>query len=146
MTRLNPLLWPKLPAIWSYWIAFVSVAAALIIARWPILHLQDAPVSLFLCAVILTAWFGGVWPGLLSIGLSALAFYYYFLPPIYSLHAKPDEIPRFTIFMVSALFVGLLSVAQRSATESLRRARDDLSVRIQEIQQINEALQAESRE
>jgi PAS domain S-box-containing protein len=146
MTRLNPLLWPKLPAIWSYWIAFVSVAAALIIARWPILHLQDAPVSLFLCAVILTAWFGGVWPGLLSIGLSALAFYYYFLPPIYSLHAKPDEIPRFTIFMVSALFVGLLSVAQRSATESLRRARDDLKGTVQKLQSTNEVLQAASRE
>jgi PAS domain S-box-containing protein len=146
MTRLNPLLWPKPPAIWSYWIAFVSVAAALIIARWPILHLQDAPVSLFLCAVILTAWFGGVWPGLLAIGLSALAFYYYFLPPIYSLHAKPDEIPRFTIFMVSALFVGLLSVAQRSATESLRRARDDLKGTVQKLQSTNEVLQAASRE
>ena len=54
MARSNPLLWPKPPAIWSYWIAVVSVAAALIISRWPTLHLQDAPVSLFLCAVILT--------------------------------------------------------------------------------------------
>ncbi len=146
MARLNPLLWPKLPAIWSYWIAFVSVAAALIVSRWPILHLQDAPVSLFLCAVILTAWFGGVWPGLVATALSALAFYYYFLPPVYSLYAKPEEVPRFAIFMVSALFVGSLSVAQRNATESLRRARDDLKVRVQEIQQTNEALQVESRE
>jgi PAS domain S-box-containing protein len=146
MARSNPLLWPKLPAIWSYWIAVASVAAALIVSRWPILHLQDAPVSLFLCAVILTAWFGGVWPGLVATALSALAFYYYFLPPINSLHAKPEEIPRLVIFMTSALFVGLLSVAQRSATESLRRARDDLKERIQEIQQTNEALQAESRE
>ncbi len=146
MARSNPLLWPKLPAIWSYWIAVASVAAALIVSRWPILHLQDAPVSLFLCAVILTAWFGGVWPGLVATALSALAFYYYFLPSIHSLHAKPEEIPRLVIFMTSALFVGLLSVAQRSATESLRRARDDLKERIQEIQQTNEALQAESRE
>ena len=105
MARSNPLLWPKPTAIWSYWIAVVSVAAALIISRWPTLHLQDAPVSLFLCAVILTAWFGGVWPGLLATALSALAFYYYFLPPIHSLHTKPEEIPRFAIFMVSALFV-----------------------------------------
>src|SRR6202790_2185411 len=146
MARLNPLLWAKRPAFWSYWIAVVSVAAALIVSRWPTLHLQDAPVSLFLCAVILSAWFGGVWPGLLATALSALAFYYYFLPPIYSLHAKPEEIPRLVIFMVSALFVGLLTVAQRSATESLKRARDDLKERIQEIQQTNEALQAESRE
>src|SRR6202023_66275 len=123
MARLNPLLWPKLPAIWSYWIAFVSVAAALIISRWPVLHLQDAPVSLFLCAVMFSAWFGGVGPGLLATGLSVLAFNYCYIPPIYSLAAKPAEIPRLLVFAVSTLFVGFLSAAQRGATESLRRAR-----------------------
>jgi C4-dicarboxylate-specific signal transduction histidine kinase len=146
MRTSNPLLWPKPPAIWSYGIAVLSVAAALIISRWPALHLRDAPVSLFLCAVILSAWFGGVGPGLLSTALSTLAFYYYFLPPTYSLDAKPEEIPRLLIFMVSALFVGSLSVAQRRATESLRLARDDLQGTVQELQSTNEALQRESRE
>src|SRR5712692_8419606 len=89
MPRSNPLLWPKTPAIWSYGIAVLSVAAALIIARWPALHLEAAPVSLFLCAVMFSAWFGGVGPGLLATALSGLAFYYYFLPPMYSLAAKP---------------------------------------------------------
>ncbi len=146
MPRSDPLLWPKPPAIWGYWIAVLSVGTALIISRWPPLHLQDSPVSLFLCAVILSAWFGGVWPGLIAMTLSAIVFYYYFLPPIYSLGAKPDEIPRLAIFMVSALFVGSLSVAQRSATELLRRARDDLKGTVQELQSTNEVLQAESYE
>jgi C4-dicarboxylate-specific signal transduction histidine kinase len=146
MPTSNPLLWPKPPAIWSYGIAVFSVGAALIVSRWPPLHLQEAPVSLFLCAVILSAWFGGVGPGLLATALSVLAFYYYFLPPIHSLGAKPGEIPRLVIFMVSALFVGSLSAAQRSATESLRRARDDLKGTVQEVQRTNEALQAESLE
>ena len=146
MSRSNPLLWTKPPGIWGYGIAVLSVAAALIVSRWPPLHLQEAPVSLFLCAVILSAWFGGVGPGLLATALSALAFYYYFLPPIYSLVAKPGEIPRLVIFTVSALFVGSLSAAQRSATESLRRARDDLRGTVQELQRSNEALQTESLE
>ena len=146
MSRSNPLLWPRPPAIWSYTIAVLSVAAALTISRWPALHLQDAPVSLFLCAVILSAWFGGIWPGLLATALSGFTFYYFFLPPIHSLGAKPDEIPRLLVFMVSALFVGLLSVAQRSATESLRGARDDLKKTVQELRSTNEALEAESRE
>ncbi len=146
MPRSSPLLWPKPPAIWSYGIAVLSVAAALIVSRWPPLHLQGAPVSLFLCAVMLSAWFGGIGPGLLATALSALAFYYYFLPPIYLLGAKPGEIPRLVIFTVSALFVGSLSAAQRSATESLRRARDDLRGTVQELQRSNEALQAESLE
>jgi C4-dicarboxylate-specific signal transduction histidine kinase len=146
MSGSNPLLWPKPPAIWSYGIVVLSVAAALMVSRWPALHMQDAPVSLFLCAIILSAWFGGVGPGLLGAALSALAFYYYFLPPTYSLDAKPGEIPRLVIFMVSALFVGSLSAAQRSAMESLRRTRDDLKGTVQELQSTNEALQAESLE
>jgi PAS domain S-box-containing protein len=146
MFRSNPLLWSKPPAIWGYGISVVSVAAALIVSQVPAVHLQDAPVSLLLCAVILSAWFGGIGPGLLATALSALAFNYYFLPPIHSLGAKTEEIPRLVIFTLSALFVGSLSAAERSATESLRRARDDLKVTVEELRHTNEALQAESRE
>src|SRR5207245_8348212 len=56
MSRSNPLLWPKAPAIWSYGIAVLSVGAALIISQRPALHLEADPVSLFLCAVMLSAW------------------------------------------------------------------------------------------
>src|SRR5256712_357944 len=146
MPRSNPLLWPKPPTIWSYGIAVLCVAAALLFSRLPAVHLQDASVSLFLCAVLLSAWFGGIGPGLLATALSALAFNYYFLPPIHSLGPKPDAIPRLVIFTVSALFVGSLSAAERSAIESLRRARDDLRKTVQVLRSNNEALQAESLE
>src|SRR5712664_213326 len=146
MPSSNPLLWPKAHMIWGYGIAVLSVTAALIIARLPAFHLEAAPVSLFLCAIMFTAWFGGVGPGLLATALSTLAFDYYFLPPMYSLAAKPGEIPRLVIFTVSALFVGSLSAAQRSATESLRRARDDLKGTVQELQSSHKALEAESLE
>ncbi len=146
MSRSNPLLWPKPPVIWGYGIAVLSVTAALIISRLPAFHLEAAPVSLFLCAIMFTAWFGGAGPGLLATALSTLAFHYYFLPPMHSLAPKAAEIPRIVIFTVSALIVGLLSAAQRSATESLRRARDDLQGTVQELQRTNEMLQAESRE
>src|SRR6266481_1766203 len=146
MSMSNPLLWPKARVIWGYGIALLSVYTALLISRWPPVRLETAPVSLFLGAIMLSAWFGGLGPGLLATALSSLAFDYYFLPPIYSLVAKPDEIPRLVIFTVSALFVGSLSAAQRGATESLRRARDDLRGTVKELQKTNEALHAESLE
>ncbi len=146
MSRSNPLLWPKPPLIWAYGIAVLSVIGALIISRSQALHLESAPVSLFLCAVMLSSWFGGAGPGLLATTLSSFAFYYYFLHPTHSLAAKPEEIPRFVAFTVSTLFVGSLSAAQRSATESLRRARDDLKGTVQELQKTNNALDAESHE
>ena len=124
----------------GYGTAFLSVLGALLISHWPFLHLESAPVSLLLCAVMFTAWSGGVGPGFIATVLSALAFYYSFLPPVDSFTAKPSEIPRFLVFIVSALFVGSLSVAQRRTTESLRRTRDHLNETVRELKQTNEAL------
>jgi K+-sensing histidine kinase KdpD len=57
-----------------YGLATISCGATLAVA-WPI----DAPSSCFLLAVTVSSLFGGLGPTLLSIGLSALAFDYFFL-------------------------------------------------------------------
>jgi PAS domain S-box-containing protein len=144
MPNSETLLWRKPPLIWRYGTAVLAVTAALIVSRQPPLHLQTAPVSLFLCAIMVSAWLGGFGPGLFATILSILAFDYYFLEPLHSFAIKPEEIPRATVFLLSALFVGTLSAAQRSATESLRRARDNLKKTVQELEKTNEVLQAES--
>jgi PAS domain S-box-containing protein len=146
MPNSNPLLWRKPSMRWSIGIAVVSVAAALLISRLPSFHLQSAPVSLFLCAVMISAWFGGLWPGLFAIVLSCLAFSYYFLKPLYSFAVNVNEIPRGVLFLLSALFVGSLTAAQRSATESLISTRDELKEAVQDLETANKALQAESDE
>src|SRR5258708_38509266 len=145
MLGSNPLLWPKPPVIWSYGIAVLSVTTALILTHWAALYLQAGVVSLFPCAVVCSAWFGGIGPGLLATSLSAFAFYYHFLTA-HSWRINPEDIPRLVIFAAAALIVASLSAAQGRATESLRRARDDLVGTVQQLQRINEALQAESGE
>ena len=138
---------PAPPAILKYGVAVLSVFAAAIIARWMEISLHSAShVSLFLCAVMFSAWFGGVRPGLVSIVLSLMAFDYFFLPPIYSLAVETNEIPRLLIFAVSALFVGSLSAAQRSKAESLARAREVLDATVQELKRTNQALRTENAE
>jgi len=136
----NPHVGRTLRIIRGYGTAVLSVFGALLISHWPVLHLESAHVSLFLCAVMLSAWFGGVGPGLMAAALSAAAFYYGVLPPVDSFAAKPAEMARFIIFVGSALFVGSLSAAQRSATESVKRARDDLNETVQELKKTNDAL------
>ncbi|HEY1936848.1 MAG TPA: ATP-binding protein [Candidatus Angelobacter sp.] len=142
----DPFLWTRSHGVRKYAIAVLSVITALLLSQWPVLHLSAAPVSLFFCAVMLSAWFGGLGPGFLATVLSSFVFYYYFLPPMHTFVAKPGEIPRLIIFAVSALVIGALSAAQRSATESLRVARNDLLETVQKLQKTNEALQAESHE
>ena len=124
----------------AYAIAVFSVFVALLIAHWPLFHLESAPVSLFLCAVIISAWFGGAGPGCLAIGLSSLGFYYSFLPPVDSFDAKPGQMARFVVFVLSALLVGAVSVAQRRAAEFLRKTRDDLKATVQKLKETNESL------
>jgi len=105
MPQSHPHLLPTPPVMLCYAVAALSVTAALIIARWLEINLHTAPVSLFLCAVMLSAWFGGIGPGVLAVVLSFLAFAYYFVPPIYSLAMEVQQIPRFLIFVLSALYI-----------------------------------------
>ena len=124
----------------GYVVAVLSVSSALLIAHWPVIHLESAPVSLFFCAVMLSAWFGGTGPGILAAILSCVAFYYSFLPPLDSFAAKPGQLARFVVFILSAVLVGVLSVAQRKSAESLRRTRDDLRETVQKLLETNDRL------
>src|SRR2546422_1060596 len=126
MDRLRLLWRQNKQSLRNYTVAVVSVAVALGIMRLPIVHLQGAIVSLFLCAVMLSAWLGGVGPGLLAAGLSAAAFAYYFLSPVHSLIVAAEETPRFVIFVLAAILVGSLSAAQRCSMQSLRKAEETL--------------------
>jgi len=114
------------PAIRNYTVAVLSTAVALGVARWMDVHLESAPVSLFLCAVMLGAWLGGVGPGLVAIALSAAAFTYYFVKPLHSLAVAPEEVPRLVVFVLAAVLVGGLSAAQRRGMQSLRKAEETL--------------------
>ncbi len=142
MSRFNRLLWSKPSWIWRYGVAVLSLALTLILSQWMTPHF-GFPGTLFLCAVLLSAWFGGVGPGLLAAMLSTLAFHYNFLHSPGPIHR---EMPRLLMFFISNILFALLSAAQRSAKESLRHARDDLKSTVQDLQATNEALHAESRE
>jgi signal transduction histidine kinase len=140
-------LWRRDPSMAvKYGVAAGSVTAALVVALFLELRLVSAPVSLFLCAILFSAWFGGAGPGLLALLLSHLAFDYYFVPPIHSLAVDAQEIPRVVLFSLSALFVLSLSAAQRRARQSLTHALKDLSRTVQELKRSNEALQVENGE
>ncbi|WOJ89338.1 PAS domain-containing protein [Methylocapsa polymorpha] len=146
MAKPDRIWWSHPPAILTYGIATVSIAGALMTARWLEDHLVGAPVALFLCAIMLSAWFGGSRPGLLAAALSFLSFKYYFVAPAYSLSVDIDQAPRLLLFAMSALFVWSLSSAQRRTSETLRRARDELDVTVQELKRLNEALLIENAE
>ncbi len=112
-----------------YGLATVSCGVALAVA-WPI----DAPSSCFLLAVTVSSLFGGLGPGLLSVGLSALAFDYFFLRRTFPLATGPATYLRFAVFLAAALLItGLMEIKRRveesrnRAEQALRQAQADLA-------------------
>jgi len=78
-----------------YAIAILAVAVAVVAGLLVNTFLQSAPfVSLFLCAIMFAAWFGGAVPGLLATALSIFAFDHYFVPPIHSLVVEFGDVLR----------------------------------------------------
>jgi C4-dicarboxylate-specific signal transduction histidine kinase len=89
-------------------------------------------VTLFFCAVMVSSWYGGLWPGLLTAFLSWLALDYYFIAPLYSLDVNTQELPDMLAFSGTALFISWLNSDQRKVKSALRQARDELDAKVRE--------------
>jgi signal transduction histidine kinase len=136
VSKLNRIMSFKPSRIWGYGIALLSVASAWILSQSLGLG-PGSPATPFFCAIVLSAWYGGVGPALVAIALSHLGFLFHH-------HFRFSAgLPMFT---VSNILLAGLSIAQRNAKESLRHARDGLRRTVQDLQATNEALLRESRE
>jgi C4-dicarboxylate-specific signal transduction histidine kinase len=106
--------------------------------------------TLFFCSVMISSWYGGLWPGVFAALLSVLALDYYFLPPLYALGISLQEAPDVIAFVATALFISWLNGRQKRAKEALRLARDELDAKVRErtaeLKSANEQLQSEIAE
>src|SRR5580692_8227550 len=133
----------------SYLVAAVSVGIAMVITLGLGSVIKNT-ATLFFCSVMLSSWYGGLWPGVFAALLSVVALDYYFLPPLYALGISLEEAPDVILFVTTALFIGWLSGEQKRAKELLRDARDELDAKVQErtteLKEANERLQSEIAE
>src|SRR5215469_16464725 len=133
----------------SYVVAAVSVgvAAVITLGLGPIIK---HTATLFFCSVMLSSWYGGIWPGAFAALLSVAVLDYYFVPPLYALGVSLEEAPDMIAFLSTALFIGWLSGDQKRTQELLRQARDALDAKVQErtaeLKRANEQLQLEIAE
>jgi signal transduction histidine kinase len=105
-----------------YGLAVIACAVAVALAG-PV----DAPSSCFLLAIMVSSLFGDTGSGLLAVGLSAIAFNFFFLPSPLTLSSPSAHYLRFGVFVVAALATNQLVETRRRIEESRRRIEEALS-------------------
>ncbi|MBC1225115.1 PAS domain S-box protein [Nostoc sp. UCD121] len=157
MWRLTRWALPRLPygtlreqrfsQLQRYSIAFLTVLLALLLTLllWQ-LHRLNSIYPLFLAAVMVSSWYGGLNPGLLATFLSAIVCAYFLLPPFYSLAVSGFGAVGLLQFVLVALLISLLNTALREARsqaqKNARAAQDNYEC----LRQIQDTLrQSEER-
>lgn len=97
-------------AVWTVGLAF---AATLLVS--PVMQPGISP--LFLLAVMISAWRGGLGVGLFATALSALASAFVFISPSYSFRIDRNDLLKLVVFTFAAVVIGGLSAARRRAEE-----------------------------
>lgn len=97
---------------------------------------EESPFLLFLIAVMVSAWYGGLGPGLLATVLSALVSDYVFLVPHYGfLGYTLGQTVELGLFILEGLVISALTVALHSAKSqaeaSMEEARHNEEIRRQ---------------
>lgn len=100
-----------------YGMAIIVTGLTLLAALALRLVLEDAvPLVLFILAVMVSAWYGGLGPGVLSSVLSVLAGNYFLMEPARSFSlSSPTDWLRIGAFLVTAAVVSSLSEAMHEA-------------------------------
>ena len=115
---------PLRDALRTYGVAVVAVGFALPVtfALFPAIRPTISPV--FLGAVMVAAWVGGLRGGLLATALAWLAMDYFFIEPVYSIFSfgRYGDVLRLGVFVLVALLISALNAARRR-TEAVRSSR-----------------------
>jgi signal transduction histidine kinase len=131
-----------------YGFSVVSVAVAVGVGlAFQHYQFRDVELPVLTIAIAFTTWYAGGGPSVLSVLLSAISFDYFFLEPFYSLDISARDLPYFFIFVGWAAIVASFSAVRRRIEDSLRLARDNLQLEVEqrrhredEIRKLNQEL------
>ncbi|MFO0945010.1 MAG: response regulator [Planctomycetota bacterium] len=110
----------------GYLIAFASVlfvlAVTFLISFTALLH-EQSPFLFFTVAVMVTAWHGGLKPGLIATAFAVVCGSFFFLEPRFTFRAQtPDEIVRMGMFTLEGLIISLLCGALHASRQQVENA------------------------
>jgi PAS domain S-box-containing protein len=133
MAQQKPTILKDLPPILRYGLAVVSVALALglalLLERY---SFRGVEFPLFLFAIAISVWYAGLWPGVLAVVLSSLAFNYFFTEPLYTFYVARVDVPYYVVFILFASLLTWFSTIRRRVEQELLRSQDELQKEVAE--------------
>ncbi|MBD2564956.1 MULTISPECIES: PAS domain S-box protein [Nostoc] len=121
------------PRLLDYGVAVSSTASALLLSLWLEPLISRTIGAFFYIAIIISTWYGGFRPGIVTVILSTLAINYLFIPPRYQFWIEqPEKFLRLGVFLLVALTINII-------TSNLLHSR-------QKIKQLNQKLLQENAE
>ena len=133
MAQQKHTILKDLPPILQYGLAVGSVALALGLALLlQRSNFRGVEFPLFLFAIAVSVWYAGLWPGVLAVVLSSLAFNYYFTEPLYTFYVARVDLPYYAVFLLFASLLTWFSTIRRRAEQELMRSRDELEKEVAE--------------
>jgi PAS domain S-box-containing protein len=104
-----------------YGVALGVFCVGTILSVWLWESFGRGPLMFFITAVALSAWFGGLWPGLLTTVLSMVALQYLIFEPRYSFALSTGDAIIQTFFLMTS---SLISFTQHTRLWSRRRLKE----------------------
>jgi K+-sensing histidine kinase KdpD len=124
---------------WLRYGAAVGLIAVFVGIKWLLSFLiqvpplgRDAPFLLLLVPILVSAWYGGLGPGILATALGVVAVQYFFLAPYYDLHTDPSGALHSAVYATQgfllAAFMATVQSSRIHAETSARRMEGLYSV------------------
>jgi PAS domain S-box-containing protein len=113
---------PSVAARYGFTIVVVALATLLRVALGGVLG-AGVPFITYFPTVVVCAWFGGLWPGLLSTVISGVIAWYAFLAPEFSFGISgPNGFVQLIMFLLAGILISLLAESLHGARRRAERS------------------------
>lgn len=107
----------------------------------------STPYITFFLAVMIAAWYGGLWSALLALALSTLSAAYFFIPPLHSFQIlDASSLVSLAVFVIVSLLISLLAESQRAAARRSQQQQLELELQTNARLQSEQAIRLQNRQ
>lgn len=127
-------------------VAVLAIGIATAVALLLKASVDYASTAIFLAAVMISAWYGGLIPGLLATVLASVSSLVLLFEPAFSLSLGVYELIRLAMFALAAVLISSLTGRIKRSEQALRDLNEDLEQRVlartAALEQSNQRLRA----